>query len=262
MTGLKFGLKLWSSNRNLIALAKRAVLDGVFQYVELMVVPGTDPSDFKKAGIPFILHATSENWDFNIADVDRGQSNLAIIKNCLDWADELEVKYVIVHPGFGEFAPAKNFLDKMNDSRILIENMPKVGMGGEKMVGYEPGQIKQLAERFGFCLDLNHAIKAAVSLKKNYKELILEFFKLNPKVIHISDGSFKSEKDDHLDIGKGDFDFYFFAECIKKNRVNYISLETPKTDLNSIKGDIDNLKNLKNLIGSDCLSLNLSVKTV
>jgi endonuclease IV len=248
MKEIKFGLKLWSTDYGLIAQAPKAALENIFQYIELMVVPGTEAFYFKKINIPFILHATSENWGFNIADSQKEKNNLGIIKNCLAWADELKALYIIVHPGFGEFASVKFFLDKINDRRILIENMPKVGINNEKMVGYCPEQIKELkTDKFGFCLDLNHAAKAALSLEKDYKEFIGEFAKLNPEIFHISDGDFKKESDEHLNIGAGDFDFAFFWDCIKKSGTAYITLETPRTDNDSLQDDLANLEIIKTL---------------
>lgn len=246
MNDIKFGLKLWSLNYDLIAPAKEAISENIFQYIELMVVPQTRASLFKMIEVPFILHATSERWGFNISDSSKEIFNLDVIKNCLAWADELGARYVIVHPGFGEFAAAKNFLDKINDRRILIENMPKVGVKNEKMVGYDPEQIKDLKRGdFGFCLDLTHAVKAAASLKINYKKLIADFIELKPELFHISDADCKKEMDEHLDIGKGDSDFAFFADCIKKSGASHVTLETPRSDLRSVREDIDNLDKLR-----------------
>lgn len=35
----------------------------------------------------------------------------------------------------------KHLLRQVSDSRLLIENMPKVGLGGEAMIGHSPAQI-------------------------------------------------------------------------------------------------------------------------
>jgi len=117
------------------------------------------------------------------------------------------------------------------------------------MLGFTPEQIKELTgNRFGFCLDLNHAIKAAVSLKKDYKKYIKEFLKLKPAMFHISDGNLDQEKDEHLDIGKGEYDFKFLINCVKENESKYLTLETPKDNLNSCKQDLENLKKLKSFL--------------
>lgn len=246
MNNIRFGLKLWSTNTGVAGDVSKLIADGLFQYIELMVVPDTDISVFRKMDVPFIIHATSENWDVNIARKDREGLNFDAIGDCLAWADALRAEYLILHPGFGELDVAVDFLSKLSDRRILIENMPKLGMDGEKMIGYAPLEIKKLvANKFGFCLDLNHAAKAAASVKKNYKQYIADFLKLNPKVFHISDGNFESESDDHLNIGKGNYDFKFFADCAKKSETAYISLETPRINLDSLSEDVDNLNKLR-----------------
>jgi deoxyribonuclease-4 len=133
----------------------------------------------------------------------------------------------------------------MDDKRILIENMPKVGLNDERMIGYTAEQVKKLmGDKFGFCLDLNHAIKAAVSLRRPYKEFIENFLKSEPNMFHISDGKLDNEKDEHLHIGEGDYDFEFLMSCVKKNEFKYVTLETPRTDLNSLDEDLKNLERL------------------
>jgi len=243
---VKYGLKLWSTNCDLIKKANVIIKDGFFDYVELMVVPKTEIAPFQEIDVPYIIHITSERWGLNIADKKKENNNLETINQCINWADTLGAEYLILHSGFGEINNAKEFLQKISDERILIENMPRVGMSNEDMIGYSPKQIKDIiGDRFSFCLDLNHAIKASISLGRDYKEFVKEFLKLNPKVIHISDGNLDTEKDEHLSIGAGDYDFKFLADCIGKSGVEYMTIETPKINLNSLKTDLENLKKIK-----------------
>lgn len=245
MNNIKLGLKLWSVDYGLFEETEELIKENVFHYIELMVVPDTEISPFQKIKAPYIIHIPHSSFGLNIADKEKKEFNLKTINQCIEWADKLNAKYLILHPGFGEIETAKDFLAKVNDKRILIENMPKKGINDEKMLGFTPEQIKELTEnKFGFCLDLNHAIKAAVSLKKDYKKYIKEFLKLKPAMFHISDGNLDQEKDEHLDIGKGEYDFKFLINCIKKNESKYLTLETPKDNLNSCKQDLENLKKL------------------
>jgi len=242
---INFGLKLWSTNSNLLEEAVHLIAKNFFQYIELAIVPDTEILFFQKIKIPYIIHITSERWGVNIGDRNKKEFNLKVINQSIQWADNLSAEYLILHPGFGEFEVAKSFLAKIEDKRILIENMPKVGINNEKMIGYTPKQIKGLiGKKFGFCLDLNHAIKAAVSLKKDYKEYIKDFLKLNPKMFHISDGTLKNEKDEHLNIGEGEYDFNFLVECIKNSSTRYLTLETPRANPHSLKEDLINLSRL------------------
>jgi len=249
MNNIKLCLKLWSSNAVLLGNAVRLVEDGVFQCVELMVVPDTDISPFLRAKIPFILHVTSENWGFNISDGSKRSFNLSILENCFEWAEKLSAPYLVLHPGFGDIGAAKDFLNGINDRRILIENMPAIGDHNEAMVGYDHVQIKELiGNRFGFCLDFGHAVKAATSLKKGSAKMLGDFLEISPVNFHICDGITKNEKDEHLSFGAGDFDLNFFASCVKKSRAKYITLETPRTDGRSLRDDLANAAILRSLL--------------
>lgn len=259
MNNIKFGLKLWSTNDNLIEEAKELIEKDIFHYVEILVVPDTEFSPFQKTNIPYIIHITNERWGVDIGDKSKEDFNLKTINQCIQWANELSAEYLILHLGYKDFRVAKSFLDKIEDKRILIENVPKVGLDEEEfalfdkanveMIGFSPEQIKELiGDKFGFCLDFGHSTKAAISLKKDYKDYIKEFLKLNPMILHISDGRLNNEKDEHLNIGEGDYDFDFLADCIKKSQAEYISLETPRNNLNSLSEDLKNLEKLKSVL--------------
>jgi deoxyribonuclease-4 len=247
MWEIKFGLKLWSTNSNLLKEAKELIENNVFQYIEVTPIPNTEMTSFLAYNLPYIIHITTERHGLNIADKEKEEINLKMIYSCIEWADKLNAKYLILHPGYGPVNSAIEFLDNIKDKRILIENMPKTGINDEKMVGYTPEQINRLVDKkFELCLDLNHAIKAAISLNKDYKQFVEEFLELNPKMFHISDGKLNNEKDEHLNIGDGDYDFGFLATCVKKSDSKYVTLETPR-NLNSFDNDINNLKKLINL---------------
>jgi deoxyribonuclease-4 len=114
------------------------------------------------------------------------------------------------------------------------------------MCGWSPEQIEILAgERVGLCLDLNHAIKAAIGLGIPYEQLIKEFLRLKPKMFHIADGFLDNEIDQHLSIGKGEYNFPELMSYIKHSSSHKITLETGRENLDSISEDLDNLNKLK-----------------
>jgi len=239
---IKLGLKLWSTNCSLLDKASRLIKNNAFHYIELTPIPTAKIAPFLNCDVPYIIHIPTEKQGSNIAERVKKSFNMKIIDECIRWADKLDAKYLILHSGFGLIDDAVEFLSDINDKRILIENMPKVGLNGEKMIGYTPGQIAALTRnKFGFCLDFGHAIKAAVSLNRQYKELVEEFLELNPSMFHISDGKLNNEKDEHLNIGHGDYDFEFLMSCVKKSGGEYLTLETQRTRLNSFDEDIENL---------------------
>ncbi len=245
MQNIKFGLKLWSTNTGLIQEAETLIQKGVFQYIELLVVPETDISFFQKAHVPYVIHVPHENWGVNIGNSANADYSKEILENCIQWADALKATCIVFHPGFGDLESATNFLKGVSDKRIVIENMPKVGMHGERMIGVDKEEMQQLMmNKFGFCLDLGHAMKAALSLKKDYKKYIAELLDLRPAVFHLSNGSLQSERDEHLNIQEGDYDIAFLLSCIQKNRNAFVTLETPRNDLSSLAEDKGNMKKI------------------
>jgi len=246
---MKFGLKLWSINKDLIGKASKLINDKIFHYIELFYIPKTEIKPFLDYDIPYIVHVPTEKFKLNIGDKTKKEFNLKIINTCINWADKLNAKYIIQHADYGSIEDAKDLLKSVHDGRIIIENMPKVGINGEKMLGYETKQLKELmdAGNFGFCLDFSHAAKAAVSVGKDYKKHIKDLLTLKPDMFHISDCDLKTEIDNHLNIGEGKLDFKFLKESILKTDSRYVTLETPRKNINSLDEDLKNLEKLKEL---------------
>jgi len=246
MKGIKFGLKLWSTNTELIEGAQELVKNDLFDYIELTYVPNSDLNPFKDRNLDYILHFPTLRHDVNFADKDDMEKNLKLINEGLTWAKSVDAKYAIIHPGFGELKDVKIFLKKVDDERILIENMPKLGLRDGILLGYSTEDIKKLTNnKFGFCLDLNHAIKASISQNKDYKKNIKNLSELEPEMFHVADGRLDFEKDEHLAIGKGEYDWKFLMDVIKNSSSRYVTLETPRDTLDD---DIKNIKRLKKFL--------------
>jgi len=217
----------------------------MFQYLELTIIPDTDITPFIDRNIPFIVHMTPDIYGVNLGDCKAGDLNHRIIHLCCEWADQLKATYIILHPGFGNLDCVLGILEGYDDPRILIENMPKKGTCGEKMVGFLPDQIHLICqEKFGFCLDLNHAIKAALSLKMDYRQIIEEFLLLHPTIFHLSDGSLHRQIDEHLSFGEGSYPLPYLMNCLKRQENPYVTLETPRAS-GSLNDDLNNLKELQ-----------------
>ena len=169
-----------------------------------------------------------------------------MINESIACADQINAKHLILHAGNGSMQHATDLLRGLSDSRLLIENVPKVGLNDEPMIGYSPAQIEELigdGDR-GLCLDLNHAAKAAVSLGVNYKEYVKEFLRFDPKMFHVSDGMLSEEKDEHLNIGDGEYDLGYMLECVNESDSRLVTLETPREDQTSLEEDVINIKKL------------------
>ena len=246
---MKFGLKLHSLNKEFVEEACGLIKKDIFQYIEVTYVPKSDITPWLKYDMPFVIHIPADKYGTNIGDRTKKEFNLKIINTCIEWADKLNAKYIIQHADSGSIDDAKDLLKEVHDERVVIENMPKVGINGERMLGYGPVQLKELMDvgNFGFCLDFGHAAKAAVSMDVDYKEHINELLKLKPDMFHISDCDLKTEIDEHLNIGEGEIDFGFLKECILKGDSRYVTVETPRKNVGSVDEDLENLGKLRGL---------------
>lgn len=242
---MKFGLKLWSINTDLIDQAVSLIDNKTFDYIELFVVPDTQISPFL-IDVPYIIHIPHEKFGVNIGDPAAKEYSLQKINESITWADLLNAKHLILHAGHGSMQHATDLLRELSDSRLLIENMPKVGLDGEAMIGYSPEQIEELLGNsdMGLCLDFGHAVKAAVSLGVDYKEYVQGFMGLEPKVFHMSDGTLGKEKDEHFNIGEGEYDFRYLLQCINDNPFGFVTIETPRLNQKSLDEDIQNINKI------------------
>jgi endonuclease IV len=109
------------------------------------------------------------------------------------------------------------------------------------LIAHTRDDVKKIMDQcgVGFCLDLAHASKAGLALKKDYKAVVRQFFALGPRVAHISDGCLDNGIDEHLDLGKGELDLNFFVSMIVNSDIEYLTFEVPKRD--GLKNDIKNV---------------------
>lgn len=233
----KIGLKLWSINTDCYYdEAIRLYKDGVFDYVELYVVPNSTDTigKWKKLNIPFIIHCPHFAHGFNMAKVEKKESNLKIYKQVKMFADELSAKYIIFHGGIdGNAEETAKQLASFNDPRALIENKPMVAlpnkMGGEFCRGYNPDEIRLIKEvaKCGFCLDFGHAICSANSQGKDVYEYCREFLQFEPNMFHLTDNKdITSPYDTHLHLGTGTLDIDKIKKMLPNDAI--VTLETDK----------------------------------
>ena len=248
---MKFGLKLWSINTDLIDQAVHLIDGKVFDYIELMVIPDSDIKPFL-IDVPYIIHIPHEKFGVNIGDPAVKEYSLQKINESIAWADRLNAKHLILHAGHGSMQHATDLLCGLSDSRLLIENVPKVGLDGEAMIGYSPKQIEELIgdSDMGLCLDFGHAVKAAVSLGVDYKEYVQGFMGLEPRVFHVSDGMLSGERDEHLGIGEGEYNIRYFIHRVQDNSSRLVTLETPRTNVKSLGEDIQNINKINMIVSN------------
>jgi len=239
---VRFGLKIWSRDTDLLDSAADLIAKGTFHYLELSPVPGTDIRPYLGRDIPCVIHAPTEQFGVNIADRRSWTQSRELIDLAFDWAARLRADSVILHPGFGSTDTASRFLEDLENRGILIENMPMAGLGGEPMVGFDPEGLSSLIRPgIGFCLDLNHAIKAAVGLSLNYRTFIRDLLPFGPALFHIADGTLGNGKDEHLPLGTGEYDIGFLRDCITRSPNPRVTFETPRSR-RRLDEDLENLR--------------------
>ncbi len=245
---IKYGIKLWSSNKKLLEQSIDLFKEKKIDFVEVYTVFNSFKLEKLEIlrELPVILHAPHSKHNFNVLQL--GELKIKLFNNLVTkMADLLDSKYIILHAGIGQSQEMfKKNINKIYDQIILIENMPKLALSGKICFGYSLKQLEFIKNACGLniCLDLAHAIKSAVSQNIDYREYIeLLISKLNPFYFHICGGETSNEKDEHLNLSQGDFDFKWIKKMIlrlaeKKNI--YLVFEVPKEG-GSLKNDTRNI---------------------
>ncbi|NOY76041.1 MAG: hypothetical protein GXP32_09680 [Kiritimatiellaeota bacterium] len=248
---MKIGLKLWSENTELIARAGELFRKNICDFLELYVVPGSEPTieKWRVLDFPIILHAAHSHGGLNMAEPDVVAKKRAVFAELDKFNSALDAESVIFHPGvdgelsrtIGNFADMRSLFPALADS-ALIENKPLRGLNGETCVGYAPADIEKFknAAGIGVCLDFGHAIAAANSMKRSWKSVVDEFMKLNPDLFHLSDGCLTAEMDSHLNLGDGDYPIAELAAmCHDDAMVTLETAKVPKRELDDFAEDVE-----------------------
>jgi len=252
---IKWGLKLWASNLHYIKPAVDLYHKGVFQYIELFIDSdnnGNYADHWKTLGIPYHLHAPHSYSGLNLSVCAKEKENLKIVEKVDQYRKYLNPEKIIFHPGIeGEIHETirqlqciqRKYADLFAIS--VIENKPRLGVKGEHCVGSSPNEIKQILEALpmGFCLDVGHAMCYAAWSKEKWQDVLNKFLNLSPSVYHLSDGDVNSQIDQHLHLGKGNYDLKKIIRMIPLD--TYVAVETDKdskTDLNDFAEDANYIK--------------------
>jgi endonuclease IV len=246
------GLKIWTTNTESFPRLRELYDKKDIDYVELYIVPGSFSKQLGLLkGIPLILHAPNFNHGFSVtADNEEFASGIDTAKQVSEFFGE---KRIIFHPGY---------IQNENDSigrlikvlaklpfDIILENVPRKGYKGKVMLLiHKPEEYMRVINETGckFCLDLGHAIAAANTEHLVGIEYIREFMALRPYMFHISDGNYNEETDSHLGLGQGSYPLQDMINLLPEGAI--ISLETPKSDFQTLRQDVYNLSILRDLL--------------
>ena len=120
----KYGLKLWSINKNYVDIAKDLYSRKIYDYIELYAVPSTFKEYahlWKGLNIPYIIHAPHFMHGLNFSNYEQEKENFAIAFEAFKYADFLQAEKVIFHPGIkGDYKETVRQINKLKDERILI----------------------------------------------------------------------------------------------------------------------------------------------
>lgn len=250
----KTGLKLWSTNTDhYLREAKRLYAEGVFDYIELYVMPESlkCANEWKTLNIPYVIHAPHSAHGINLADKNCEDRNKSIFSEVKEFADILNAPTIIAHGGvLGSIDEVVRQINLIGDSRIAVENKPyfPIDNSDRLLAGSTPEEIQRIitATGCGFCFDIGHAVASANAHGVDWKDYFDFFLKLNPKMYHLSDLDISSKKDQHLHFGTGTLPIKEIAAQLPRDA--YISVETVKSrteNLDDFKEDVKWLRDLK-----------------
>lgn len=250
---MKLGLKLWSTNSDYyLEEAKKLYAQGIFDYIELYIVPDTLSalSKWKTLNIPFTIHATHFIHGVNLADSSKEKYNIEVFKQIEEFSNKLNAAYIVVHSGIeGDINETIRQLKIINPAKMLIENKPYIApkAPGKICRGATIEEISKVITEIGcgFCLDVGHAMCTANSLKLEVYSFVAKFNKLNPTCYHLSDNFIDSEIDGHMNFGQGNYDFKRIFDIIDTNK--NMAIETKKNSKENLDDFVNDTYWLKNL---------------
>ncbi len=248
---IKYGLKLWSSNT--VAEFQEAAdlcTRKIFDFAEVYYDPDQE-IDYDKLGLlkdcEVSIHATnSHGWhEFFLTDY-----HVAMWQNILKMADFFRTEKIVVHAGAvpHTFETFLENLKKIDDPRILVENMAGLDIYKHDMHGRTFEELQPIAQLKPICFDFEKAIKSACFQKIDYKDFILKCVnEFKPRYFHISGGDKNSPVDEHKDLMGVNFDVAWIRELLKsisEDEDMRLVFETAKKDGN-LKNDVANLEYFK-----------------
>ncbi len=252
----KYGIKIWSTNKDWFGLVVELIKQGKVDFVEVYLVPDSftlaDFNIFLENKIPVVIHAPHTTHDFDVFNLTK--ENLDIWHNqIIKTADYLKSQFIIVHPGVGDSKEIfKQESQKIKDPRVLIESMIKIGFvgvkdGGVICFGYSQEELEFIYKECGFdiCFDVCHSLASAVWQKINPYDFINDCIdSLKPRYFHLSGGNVEDETDKHLDLWEGTFDYKFIKEkllLVSQQEDLFLSFEVPKMG-NGLENDLKNIE--------------------
>ncbi|MDD5700336.1 MAG: TIM barrel protein [Candidatus Nanoarchaeia archaeon] len=233
---MKIGVKTFNDPAFLRHFEKDA------DFFEIMAIEGKDYSFLSEFSKPIIIHAQHHKFGINNSDKTKHQKNSNSIKFARDLANKNQSTKIIVHPGElidnnCSLQESLSFINSLNDSRTLIENMPHP----QKYLCSTPEQMAEYIKEtgLGFCFDINHAISAALVVEKDPYSFIEGFVNLKPSHYHLCGHKIKDKDITHLNFVDSEIDLKKIFSMLPKDAE--ITLEIPN-DVEKTEKDIEMIR--------------------
>jgi deoxyribonuclease IV len=249
----KLGLKLFSINRQYHDIAAKLYREGLYEYIELYAVPQSFDDTavlWKSLDIPYVIHAPHFKHGMNLARKDHEAVNHKLYEEAARFADTLNAKYIIFHPGIGgNIQETGRQIKNFSDKRIIIENKPYHAVNDKNAIcnGYLPSDIDLVMHESGcgFCLDVGHCFCAANALGKPLFDFFDEFLRLKPVMVHVSDNDAGTSVDGHKHFGSGSYDLAKIWSKLPTDSM--VTIETDKDSQDSLDDFVRDVVYLKGL---------------
>lgn len=247
---ISYGLKIYTSDKSeLFNKAVELFATQAFDFIELY--HDLNSLDFDKLKLikmmPVVIHNTnSHGWHEFVL----GTEQLVVWEKTKILADFFKSQHIIVHPGRNHnLTSFLENLQKIDDPRILIENMAGLDIHNRPMFAQTLKQLRQIHEHKPICFDFEKAIKAAAYQRLDYEKFVVDCLNyLTPSYFHISGGDKNNPVDEHLNLWESNINWTGIKHCLKQYNATHevqIVFEVPKT--NGLDNDILNLQWFKEL---------------
>lgn len=251
-SSIAYGLKLWSGNVHFFEEAVERYHRREFDFIEFYFDPSHPMSEAAYRtfeGVPIGIHAPHALDDFRF-----GEPELAIWDRTKALATSLESKTIVMHPGYLRTIPdVETFereLAKVDDPRVLIENMPAFDTLGDRPFAHDLETLARIRVKKPICFDIEKAAKAACFENIEYLSFIREGIeRLGPNYFHISGADVDSSTDQHMNLWEGSMDLAAIRNLMESyaeasGRVLNLVFETPKAG-RDLSGDLANMKHFR-----------------
>ncbi|MDO8583638.1 MAG: hypothetical protein Q7R83_00465 [bacterium] len=215
---IRYGLKLWSGNEHrFFEEAASGFQEKRFDFIELYVDadrPLNASGLQMLASIPVTIHGT-HNHGFHEFVI--GEEQLAIWQSVLALADRFSSSVIVVHPGQSNTLEVfEREMKKIDDSRMLVENMPGLDLLHQPMFGQRLEDLRIIRQQRKICFDFEKAAKAAAYQNCSHQDYIRDgLAALTPSYFHLSGCDTHDPVDQHLNLWEGDLDLVFIKNQLE-----------------------------------------------